>query len=179
MATATATDEATAAPNELITSYGSIFCETINDSTSFIFKSDSSLDDPSAKHCIIPAYKAPFFLDTLKKCNEIVEKFNSEEHADNDILYQVTITLGNPKSAIPIKIVMFVTTFQNQPFIWLRRFFYNRNIELTPETKNQKMRAINPAVDGGKWQPCRHAYRFAHPHEDDFDTIEKFFTKWS
>jgi hypothetical protein len=177
MATATATGEATAAPNELITSHGSIFCEKIKKCTSFIFKSDCSVDDPTVNHCIIPAYKTSFFLNTLKKCNEIVEKFHLEEHADNEILLQETISSGRLKTAVPIKIVMYVTAYQNQPYIWLRRYFYNRNIELTSETKHQKMRAPNPAVDGGEWKPCRHAYRFAHPNEDHFDTIEKFIKK--
>lgn len=164
---------------QLETTCGVICCESTSNTCKFIFKSDLSHNNPSAKHCIIPDYKALFFLDALKKCFYASAQFQASSHVDNDVVFEETMFVLKPKSLVPLKVMLQVVAYQQQPYIWLRRFWYDRHL-LTPSDTtstttppSSDLKYPVPGQDGGSWKPCRFAYRFS-TKEDQFHCIEDF-----
>jgi len=133
------------------------------------------IDDEFLPKCVtLPHYRlAPFLKAYQEAC--LVAQQNAETFKnDNDILLERTIAIVRPKSLIPVKIALIVVSYNNAPYIWVRKFWYDRC--LTEESKEEFLPWPNPSKDGGLYKPCRGGFRLSS-QLDAFESLKTFFKK--
>lgn len=172
----------------LVTTFGVIECNPLkNDRCFFYFKNNQ--DTSSADHCFMYDGDTLLFLEILEKCFWIAATFQPSSYSDHDVIFSKRLHTYKPHSLVAYKLVLQVEAYQQQPHIYLRRFWYDRNLEAdellgtTTETfsstntdKSIKYPFPDCVKNGGTWKPSQRHYRFS-VDQDQFHSIAKFIMK--
>jgi hypothetical protein len=109
----------------------------------------------------------PKLLSGIKESYNIINKFNQQKEADetiifpDQVLYKKTISKSNLDRVIPYEIFLQVSTYENNIYCFLKRFFFKRNNFEDLDKSDYKIVYPKPIPgDNGSWQPCKFPFQF-------------------
>jgi len=163
--------------DQIETLYGTVLCQSNGQLIQFLFKPEKCEPESLSKCVTLPQYRIVKFLNAYVEACKTAQENKETFKDDNTLLREeMMIAMVRPKSLIPVKIVINVVSYANAPFIWLNKFWYERNLMNVEDAKQKYFEWPHLSQDGGTYIPCQCGFRLSSDPED-VKILAVFFQK--